>query len=86
LVAAYRDRIYTRANFNNYVDMRGRIDRGVRFFPFAVTRMEEAPAVLVEVGFVSNLTEGRVLQTSAHQVVLAQAIVDGIADYLRNVQ
>ena len=86
LVRAYRYQIYTPANFANYRDLRTRIDRGVRFFPYAVTRVEEAPAVLVEVGFVSNLTEGRVLQNEQHQNTLAQAIVDGIADYLRAAQ
>ena len=87
LVRAWREQIYTRANgFANYRYLHGNVDRGVRFFPYAVTRVEEAPAVLVEVGFVSNLTEGRALQNEQHQNTLAQAIVDGIADYLRNMQ
>ena len=86
LVRTWRDQIYTRANFTNYAALRTRIDRRHRYFPFMVTRVEEMPAVLVEIGFVTNLTEGRVLQNPVHQQQFAQSIVDGIADYLRVVQ
>ena len=87
LVRAWREQIYTPANgFANYRELHGRVDRGVRFFPYAVTRIEEAPAVLIEVGFVTNLTEGRALQNTQHQNAIAQAIANGIADYLRNAQ
>jgi len=86
LVRTWRDQIYTRANFSNYAALRTRIDRRHRYFPFLVTRVEEMPAVLVEIGFVTHLQEGRAMQNPTHQQQLARAITDGIADYLRAVQ
>jgi len=87
LVRAWREQVYTSANgFGNIADLHSRVDRGIRFFPYFVARVEECPAVLVEVGFGSNLTECRALQNDRYQDILAQAIVDGIADYLRNAQ
>jgi len=87
LAQAWRGQIYTGANgFTNLTDLHSRVDRGIRFFPYAVARVEECPAILVETGFCSNLTECRALQNDRYQDILAQAIVDGIADYLRGAQ
>ncbi|MCL2446017.1 MAG: N-acetylmuramoyl-L-alanine amidase [Oscillospiraceae bacterium] len=86
LVRTWREQIYVRANFSNYANLRTRVDRRHRYFPFMVTRVEEMPAVLVEIGFVSHLDEGRAMQNPTHQRALAQAITNGIADYLRAVQ
>ena len=41
------------------------------------------PAVLVEVGFVTGREDAPKLKTSAYQEQLAQAIVRGILQYIR---
>lgn len=51
-------------------------------YPFRVTRIEECPAVLIEYGFVSNIRECKLLWSDSVQERLAQATVDGIADYI----
>ena len=83
LVSLYKSSIYIANNsIPNYIQMRDKVDRGTKFYPFEVTRVEECPAVLIEYGFGSNLTECRVLQSSTYQNLFAQATVDGIKDYL----
>ncbi len=47
-----------------------------------VLRRTTCPAVLVELGFLSNRTEARRLASSAYQQSLAEGIADGIVDYL----
>ena len=49
-----------------------------------VTRIPNAPSVLVECGFLSNPEEERNLQDSAYQHTLAQAIADGVLAYLES--
>ena len=83
IVSLYKSSIYIANNsIPNYIEMRDKVDRGTKFYPFEVTRIEECPAVLIEYGFGSNLTECRVLQNSTYQNLFAQATVDGIKDYL----
>jgi N-acetylmuramoyl-L-alanine amidase len=42
------------------------------------------PAILVEVGFVSNPSEAQLLKSPAHQQRLAEAIAAGIDDFVRS--
>jgi N-acetylmuramoyl-L-alanine amidase len=49
----------------------------------AVLRKTACPAVLVELGFLSNSADAAQLSSPAVQERLGQAIADGIADYLR---
>ena len=56
----------------------GAEDRGVKQAPFYVLAGARMPAVLLEVGFVSNAAEARRLATPAYQDEVARAIVDGI--------
>ncbi len=58
------------------------VDRGVKENAFAVLRSARTPAILVEVGFMSNPEEGRRLATEPYQLRLAQAIADGILEFL----
>lgn len=60
----------------------GAKDRGVRQNLFYVIRTARIPAVLVEVGFVSNAAEGQRLDTADYQQLIAQALADGIVDFL----
>lgn len=53
-------------------------DRGVKFYPFAVTRIEECPSVLVECGYLSHAGDYSLLQTEEGRQKLARAIASGI--------
>lgn len=61
----------------------GARDRGVRANLFYVIRTARIPAILVEVGFVSNPEEGRKLASDAYQQTLAEGLADGILTFLR---
>ncbi|MBQ3447346.1 MAG: N-acetylmuramoyl-L-alanine amidase, partial [Synergistaceae bacterium] len=41
------------------------------------------PAVLLEIGFVTNANESRLLTTQPYQQRIAGAMSDGIANYIR---
>ncbi len=56
-------------------------DRGVQQAPFFVLTGARMPAVLVEVGFVSNPDEEKQLAQAKYEDELAEAIVRGIGDY-----
>ena len=59
-------------------------DRGVKQAPFVVLTGATMPAILVEVGFLSNSNEARQLATAEHQQRLAEAIALGIDDFVRS--
>ena len=66
--------------------MSARLDvpcRGVHGARFVVLREAWMPAVLVEVGFVSNRSEALRLASGAYRQAAAEAIADGIAAYAR---
>lgn len=65
------------------VEQTGAEDRGVQQAPFFVLMGLEAPAVLVEVGFVSHPTEGLKLRSEEYQVALAKAVAKGVRRFLR---
>ncbi len=56
-------------------------NRGVQQAPFFVLTGARMPAVLFEVGFVSQPDEEKLLATPAYEDQLAAAIVRGLADY-----
>lgn len=57
--------------------------RRVAQAPFFVLRGAGMPAVLIETGFVTNATEAQTLTTPAYQQKIAQAMSEGIINYLR---
>ena len=59
-------------------------NRGVKHAPFVVLIGTKVPAVLVEVGFISNPTEGKRLTTKAYQRQIATSIAAGIEQYINN--
>lgn len=67
----------------NLVETTGAVNRGVRANLFYVIRNARIPAILVEVGFVSNPDEGKLLATEAYQKKLAKALADGVLEFLR---
>jgi N-acetylmuramoyl-L-alanine amidase len=64
------------------VGVTGWRDRGVKENAYWVLRHARTPAILVEVGFMSNPEEGRQLATEGYQTKLAQAIAEGILEFL----
>ncbi len=58
-------------------------DRGVKQGPLAVITNALMPAVLVEVGYLSNPREARLLATSAFQTKAAGALADAVQDFFR---
>ncbi len=77
MVNAYRSSIYPpgTAEYES-------ADRGVKFYPFQVTRVEECPSILIESGFVSNVSDCSVLLTPTCQDILASSIANGIIEFL----
>ena len=51
---------------------------------FAVLKGQGIPSILVETGFISNPQEEKLLKNSAHQQLLAQAIMRGILKQLKS--
>lgn len=54
---------------------------GVKNARFQVLKGVRMPGILIEVGFVSNLNEERLLKTGDYRQKLAQGILDGLRDY-----
>lgn len=62
------------ANLHSY-------DRGVKEANFAVIRNTKAPSVLVEIGFITNEEEAKLLNDPIYQELAAEAIYQGLIDY-----
>ncbi len=54
---------------------------GIKSARFQVLKGIRMPGILVEVGFVSNLNEERLLKTGAYRQKLAEGLLDGLRDY-----
>lgn len=78
LVTAYRSYYYTDPSSDAYKTL----DKGIKFFPYQVTRVEECPSVLVECGYLSNEADAAFLSDENGQLILATAIAQGIVDYI----
>jgi N-acetylmuramoyl-L-alanine amidase len=64
----------------------GGTDRGVLQAPFYVLNGVEAPAILIEVGYISHPTEGSRLGRADYQETLATAITEGVRSFLSEVR
>ena len=58
-------------------------DRGVIKSRFYVINHTEAPAILIEMGFISNEEEREKLKKKGRKEDIADSIVDGILEYLK---
>ena len=56
-------------------------NRGVKFARFYVLKYTRMPAILIEVGFLTNPQEERMLKNTYYRQMLAEAIVKGILEY-----
>jgi len=59
-------------------------DRGVKQAPFVVLKGANMVAVIVEVGFISNPKEGKLLKTDKFRENAAQALFEAIKYYIEN--
>jgi N-acetylmuramoyl-L-alanine amidase len=62
---------------------KSRKNRGVTQAPFMVLHKASMPRVLIETGFISNPTEGALLDSESGQQEIAEAIADAITSYKR---
>ncbi len=58
------------------------IDRGVKQAPFYVLRFCYMPSVLVEIGFITNPDEEKLLKSAQYQDIIAKKIADSIKEYI----
>lgn len=68
---------------NQIVSNLGMTNRGVLDANFAVTRPLDMPAILVELGFISNASDLEKLKSDYHKQLFAQSIYNGIESYYR---
>lgn len=73
-----------RAVHRQLVNKLGRPDRGVRRNNFVVVKYNKMPACLVEIGYLTNPTEEKLLKSPAYQQKAAEAILAGVQDYFRS--
>ena len=59
------------------------LENSHRFAGFAVLKAPDVPSVLVEVGFLSNAEEEKLLKSKTHRTRVATALAKGIDKYLR---
>ena len=57
-----------------------------RFAGFAVLKAPDVPSVLIELGFLSNAADEKLLKTPSHRRKVAEAIADGIDRYFTPMQ
>ena len=67
----------------SFVSRLGSKNNGVHAANFAVLRQTRMPAVLLELGYLSNPTEALNLNSPAWQTAAAQAIYNGIYNYVK---
>ena len=63
------------------IDAIGTLDRGTQTCNFYVVKHTDMPAILVEISFISNPDEEKMMNSEAGVKRIAQGIADGIADY-----
>lgn len=72
LVSYYDNTVYADGTNSN---------RGDKYSYYLVTRQQDFPSVLVEMGFVTNERECMVMADPSHQSEIAQCIADGVKAY-----
>lgn len=68
---------------NAMVAKTGAVDKGDAYGNFLVLRSSKIPAVLVEMGFITNRAEAEKLASDAYRDRMAAGIADGIAAYFQ---
>ena len=65
------------------IEATGAKNRGVKESGFYVLKNTKSPAILIETGFISNLTECKKLFTTDYQQTIAKAIYNGIRQQVK---
>jgi N-acetylmuramoyl-L-alanine amidase len=68
------------------IDRLGTVDRGLKRARFAVLRLAEMPAILIEAGFLSHEEEAREIASPTRRGEIAEALSNGIVAYSNQVQ
>jgi N-acetylmuramoyl-L-alanine amidase len=68
------------------IDRLGTVDRGLKRARFAVLRLAEMPAILIEAGFLSHEEEAREIASPTRRGEIAEAMSNGIVAYSNQVQ
>lgn len=79
IVNMYLNAVYIEADPNYSA-----VDRKIKFYPFYVTRIDNCPSVLIELGFLTNYVEGAVLSNPINQDYLGKAVALGISEYFNS--
>ena len=58
--------------------------KGIKKANFAVLRMPDIPAMMVEMGYISNRTENRLLKSANHQKRISRAVFSGVENYFKS--
>lgn len=69
---------------SSLISSTGAVDRKVQRETFAVLRETSLPAILVELGFMSNQNELNKLTTDSYQNLLAKSLTNGVLNYYKN--
>ena len=69
---------YMKDNFSSFRT------RGVRQAPFIVLIGASMPSVLIELGYLTNQSEGKNLTNPLYRQSLAESLANGLEDYIRN--
>lgn len=77
VLAVYRNNLYA-----DKPESFDELSRGVKYYPFSVTRLDECPSTLVEMGFLTNDAECYMLTRTENQQLIGQAIARGICTTL----
>jgi len=72
---------YVQNNFRNKLN---RTDRGVKQAGFVVLFQTAMPSILIETGFITNVNEGKFLNSKSGQEKVSQAIYDAIMSYKKH--
>ncbi|MNR37102.1 N-acetylmuramoyl-L-alanine amidase AmiC precursor [compost metagenome] len=71
---------------NSYINRDERLSRGVKEQGVLVLQRCGMPAVLTEVGFISNSEEEKYINSAKGQSEIANSIVDAIKTYKKNIE
>lgn len=71
------------AHLDDHYDV---VDHGVKTAPFYVIRFTTMPSILAEIAFISNPTEEKLMRTDMFTSRMADAIFQGIRDYVSPIQ
>nr|WP_199156576.1 N-acetylmuramoyl-L-alanine amidase [Pedobacter sp. ASV2] len=85
---AFRDKSIKFAKLiqNSYIKRDDRVSRGVKEQGVLVLQRCGMPAVLTEIGFISNTQEEKYINSSKGQNEIADSIVEAIKEYKKNIE